>query len=169
MPKSKVNYQKFNYFRVKLVRDESVTYKIGESVMHSNDFALVTREIIDQKGCSDREQMVLILLDAKNKIIGTNILTFGTTTCCSIFPKEIIKIALLSNAAALLLAHNHPSGDVSPSSEDLQITKKMYNLCMDMGLGFHDHIIVSCFDKATYSFAGEGYMQRFERERSALI
>jgi DNA repair protein RadC len=75
-----------------------------------------------------REQLRVILLDGKNKIIDLNIVSTGTISSAPAWPREIVKPAILANAAAIILFHNHPSGDVAPSREDEPMTLRAWAL-----------------------------------------
>jgi DNA repair protein RadC len=68
---------------------------------------------------ADREEFVVVLLDAKHRPIGINTVSIGSLTASIVHPREVFKPAIAGNSAALLLAHNHPSGDPTPSAEDI--------------------------------------------------
>jgi DNA repair protein RadC len=111
------------------------------------------RKLIKKHGQSDREQFLVILLNAKNGIIGFNIVSTGCLTASSVHPREVLKPAILANAAAMILAHNHPSGDVTPSSSDYAVTEKIVQAAKFVGIQVHEHLIISMDDDRFYSFA----------------
>ena len=84
----------------------------------------------------------VLYLDRKNRVISDELLAVGTVDHVPVYPREVIKRALLLDACALILIHNHPSGDPTPSEADLQMTKEIQKGCKFLGLTLHDHIIV---------------------------
>ncbi len=109
-----------------------------------------------------RECFNVVFLDAKNRVITTEIIFEGTVTASSVYPREVVLAALNHNAAALIFAHNHPSGDPSPSSEDVSITRRLVFACRVIGITVHEHLIIG--DNRYYSFADEGHMARMNQE-----
>jgi DNA repair protein RadC len=103
-----------------------------------------------------------VFLDAKNKVITIETLFEGTLTASSVYPREVVLAALNHNAAALIFAHNHPSGDPKPSPEDVSITRRLVFACRVMGITVHEHIIIG--DSCYFSFADEGHIARMNRE-----
>ncbi|MEW6543822.1 MAG: JAB domain-containing protein [Nitrospirota bacterium] len=104
----------------------------------------------------DREQFVVCCLDAKHRIIGVNVVSVGSLTLSIVHPREVFKPAILLNAAAVLLAHNHPSGDSTPSQEDRALTARLKAAGEVLGITVLDHVIVG--DGRLYSFADEGQL-----------
>lgn len=90
----------------------------------------------------DRENFLVLLLDTKHKIIGINTVSVGTLNSSLAHPREVFKPAILSNAAAIILGHNHPSGDSSPSSEDIELTQRLAEAGDLLNISVLDHIIV---------------------------
>ena len=88
------------------------------------------------------ERFHVLYLDRKNRVISDELLAVGTVDHVPVYPREVIKRALLLDACALILIHNHPSGDPTPSEADLQMTKEIQKGCKFLGLTLHDHIIV---------------------------
>ncbi len=68
---------------------------------------------------------MVIMLDIKNQVIGVNTVAIGVLASCPIHPREVLKPAILANAAGIILLHNHPSGDVTPSQDDLLLTRRL--------------------------------------------
>ena len=92
-------------------------------------------------GQKNREVFVVLFLSGRNQVIKTEVMFEGTLTSSVVYPREIIKRILELNAAAVILAHNHPSGNASPSSDDRQITKKIVSACSTIDVSVHDHVI----------------------------
>ena len=114
--------------------------------------------------CSDAVEKVWVLcLDRKNKLIRQEVVTSGTATSSLIHPREVFRPAIRHGATALILAHNHPSGDPTPSSADLAVTRKIRDAAKQVDLGFHDHVIIgskqNCPDgRGYYSFSESGLL-----------
>lgn len=112
------------------------------------------------------ECVMAVFLDAKNRAIASRIIFEGTLTASSIYPREVVRAALGYHAAALILAHNHPSGDPQPSDDDMAITRRLIYACRVMDIVLHDHLVVG--DKRYFSFADEGHIARLNRELDRL-
>ena len=111
---------------------------------------------------NDRECFAAVFLDAKNRVISSDILFRGTLTESSVYPREVVKAALDRKAAALIFAHNHPSGDPEPSQQDITITQKLLFSCRVMGITVHEHLIIG--DNRYFSFADQGFISKMNRE-----
>lgn len=105
----------------------------------------------------EREVFMVIFLDNQNRLIKTEKMFYGTINQASVHPREIIKEALKCNAAAILVAHNHPSGNCTPSEADRYLTRKIEMACDLIDLRFVDHIIVGKGDY--FSFEEEKFEQ----------
>jgi len=106
----------------------------------------------------DREHFVVLMLDQKNKVIGIHTVSIGSLTASIVHPREVFKPAMLSNAAALILAHNHPSGQPQPSQEDRTLTVRLVAAGKLLGMAILDHIIIGDGTSAYFSFADEGLL-----------
>src|SRR6266436_1559994 len=90
----------------------------------------------------DREHFLVLMLDQKHKIIGINTVSVGSLTASIVHPREVFKPAILSNAAAIILAHNHPSGAPQPSQEDRVLTVRLVAAGKLLGISILDHVII---------------------------
>jgi len=106
-------------------------------------------------GKQEREHFALMLLDSQHKVLECNVIFSGTIDGASIYPREIVKAALSANAAAVILAHNHPSGVIEPSAADKRITERIKNALALVDIRVLDHIIVG---DSCYSFAQSGLL-----------
>ena len=104
----------------------------------------------------EHEVFALLLLDTKHRVIGFRDLFRGTLDGASVNPREVVKIALEHNAAAVILVHNHPSGDPEPSQADLTLTTTLKNALNMIGTQTLDHIVVG--SEGCVSMAERGYM-----------
>ena len=91
---------------------------------------------------ADKEQFRLLFLDKRNQLIADEVQQTGTIDHTPVYPREVIKRALELSATALILVHNHPSGDPTPSQADITMTKAIVDIAAPLGISVHDHIIV---------------------------
>jgi DNA repair protein RadC len=91
---------------------------------------------------ADKEQFRLLFLDKRNALIADEVQQSGTVDHTPVYPREVVKRALELSASALILVHNHPSGDPSPSAADVKMTKEIAEVAKPLGITVHDHIIV---------------------------
>lgn len=89
------------------------------------------------------EQFRILFLNKKNILIADEVLSRGTIDQAIVYPREIIKRALLNEASAIILVHNHPSGISTPSSSDIELTNKIVETCSNMNIAVHDHVIIA--------------------------
>ncbi len=104
----------------------------------------------------ETEQFRIFFLDRKNVLIADEEQARGTVDHVPVYPREVVKRALQLNASAVILIHNHPSGDPTPSSEDIAMTQKVREACDALGLTLHDHIVIG--KSCELSFRSEGYL-----------
>ncbi|WP_126975298.1 RadC family protein [Frigidibacter oleivorans] len=104
----------------------------------------------------DTEQVRVLYLDRKNMLIADEAQAQGTVDHVPIYPREVIRRALELNASALILVHNHPSGDPSPSPQDIEMTERIRDAGAVMGITLHDHLIIG--RSREISFRSEGYL-----------
>jgi len=91
---------------------------------------------------ADREQFRILFLDKRNQLITDEVQQVGTVDHTPVYPREVVKRALELSATAVILVHNHPSGDPTPSQADIQMTKEIIGVARPLGIEVHDHIIV---------------------------
>jgi DNA repair protein RadC len=94
-------------------------------------------------GSEQKEFFSIIFLNSGNKILSHEILFTGTIDQAQIYPREVIKRSILNNAAAIILVHNHPSGNCKPSDDDIVLTARLRTLLKEVGVNLHDHLVVS--------------------------
>ncbi len=104
----------------------------------------------------DREHFVVCGLDAKHCVMGINIVSIGSLTLSIVHPREVFKPLILMNAAAFICAHNHPSGDPTPSQEDRLLTQRLRQGAELLGITLLDHLVLG--DTRHVSFADEGWL-----------
>ena len=94
------------------------------------------------QGFADREQFRVLFLDKRNALIADEVQQTGTVDHTPVYPREVVKRALELSASAIILVHNHPSGDPTPSPADIQMTKAIIAVAGPLGIAVHDHLIV---------------------------
>ena len=94
------------------------------------------------QGFADREQFRVLFLDKRNQLIADKVQQIGTVDHTPVYPREVVKRALELSASAIILVHNHPSGDPTPSAADIQMTKAIIAVAQPLGISVHDHLIV---------------------------
>lgn len=104
----------------------------------------------------ETEQFRILFLDRKNVLIADEVQAKGTVDHVPVYPREVIKRALDLNATALILVHNHPSGDPTPSNADIAMTEDIVRACEAVGVQVHDHLIIG--KSKEVSFKSEGYL-----------
>jgi DNA repair protein RadC len=104
----------------------------------------------------ETEQFRVLYLDRKNVLIADEEQAKGTVDHVPVYPREVAKRALELNASAIILVHNHPSGDPTPSQSDLDMTQRVNAACEALGLTLHDHLIIG--KSRELSFRSEGYL-----------
>ncbi|WP_028585865.1 RadC family protein [Desulfogranum mediterraneum] len=138
----------------------------GKHYLHSS------REVADylihtMRGL-EREVLTVVFLDSAHGIIDARVVAEGTVAVNTIYPRELIKEALAHNAAALVIAHNHPSGKLMPSSQDQELTRSLYLACSFLHIRLLDHLIIGA-GKEVYSFADHGRMEQIREQCSGLL
>ena len=106
----------------------------------------------------EREVFAILFLDSQHRVIKFEELFQGTLDAASVYPREVVKAALACNAAAVILAHNHPSGDTTPSREDKEITRRLKEAGEILGIKVLDHIIVDTDSGSSFSFVESGLL-----------
>ncbi|RYE47995.1 MAG: JAB domain-containing protein [Hyphomicrobiales bacterium] len=95
-----------------------------------------------QMAFNNVEQFRILFLDKKNRLIADEVQQTGTVDHAPVYPREVIKRSLELSATALILVHNHPSGDPTPSSADVQMTRQINDVARPLGITVHDHIVI---------------------------
>ena len=152
-----------NTFGIKLVQETAAEF-LKEQI-RDKVYCRSSKEVFNYLYISMRdlkkERFTVMFLDAQNQVIQVKDLSDGTLTASAVYPREIIRDAISHNAAALVFAHNHPSGNPEPSDNDKQITRDLVFAANTIQMKVLDHIIVG--DNCYFSFADEGLIEKFEQ------
>lgn len=147
--------KKFPVMQVCLLR-ERAKYTYDSPVNTPESAYKVAVQHIDPE-VLDRETFAVIYLNTKNNPIGVSTVSIGTLSMSVIHPREVFKGAILANAAGIIIAHNHPSGNPDPSEEDKAATKRLRDAGELLGIELLDHIIIGGNGKYV-SMLADGYM-----------
>lgn len=109
------------------------------------------------------EVFMVVYLDASHAVIDSEILSQGTINVNTVYPRELIKSALAHHAVSLVVAHNHPSGSLRPSTQDEQLTRTLSLMCSFMNITLLDHLIIGA-GETVYSFADHGLMSAVQQD-----
>lgn len=101
-----------------------------------------------------REQVRVLFLDKRNQLLADELSGQGTVDHAPVYPREIVRRALQLDASAIIMVHNHPSGDPTPSTADIEMTKQVVSACNALRIAFHDHVLVAGRDVVSFKALG---------------
>ncbi len=139
---------------VRLVRDAPILSEIKVDTPE-DAIRLVGRELCDM----DREVICVINLKADNTPINCHFASVGALDYAMVHPRELLKSGILSNASRMILAHNHPSGNLLPSGTDVRMTDRIQQVCGLVGIPLLDHVIVGGDNSMYFSFREKGLVK----------
>lgn len=129
-------------YSIQLVKEEAKRYEIEyKKVNDPSTIVDIVNKIYNLKESTD-EHFIVVAMDVKCKLIGTFHVSQGSLTASIVHPREIFKRLLVCNAYSFVAVHNHPSGDTTPSEEDIIITERIKKAGEIMGISILDHIII---------------------------
>lgn len=128
-------------YSVELVRDSSKVYDVERAITSPEAVHSVVEAVL---GLSKKtqEHFVVLSLNTKNVVIGVHTLHIGTVNASIVHPRDVFQRAILNNATSIIICHNHPSGDLTPSQEDIDVTKRIQASGDLLGIEMLDHIII---------------------------
>lgn len=131
----------FTSYKLKMVKEKSGVYEVSNTISNpQNAYNIMTKIVKIQEECE--EVLYVITLNVKNNVTGLFEVSRGSLNSSIVHPREILKRAILNNAAAIVLCHNHPSGNPEPSREDIAITSRVKECGNIIGIDLLDHIII---------------------------
>lgn len=131
----------------------SRTYKVSEPLTSPKAIASLFMESLRHE---KSEQFITLYLDAKCRLMSYDLVSKGSLTASIVHPREVYKGAIHKSAYSIVALHNHPSGDPTPSKEDVQITKRLYEVGQILGIQLIDHIVIG--DRSYVSLKEQGYL-----------
>jgi DNA repair protein RadC len=123
---------------LKMVREGSILYEVRKISSPKDALELGRRFLEDET----TEHLIACCVDTKNHPISISTISIGSLSSSIVHPRDVFKFAILSNAASLIIFHNHPSGDPEPSPEDINITNRLAEVGKIIGIDLIDHIII---------------------------
>lgn len=159
-----------NIFALKFIHE--VARKFLRTRLRGRKYITAAGDLVDYLSHAfsfhDREVFAVTFLDSRHGIIDVESLFEGTLSASAVYPREVIKKALMHNAAALVFAHNHPSGFTDPSPQDRKITRRLYLAARTMDINVLDHIIIGRGGDY-FSFADQGIINDIRDETTKMI
>ena len=144
--------KRINIVSIKMVKESSFLYQTRQ-ILSPNDAYEMIREQLEGL---DREQFIIACLNTKNEPTNITVVSVGSLNKAIVHPREIFKTAILSNAASIMAFHNHPSGEITPSQQDIQLTNRLYEAGELLGIKLLDHLIIG--DGSFTSLKEKGYL-----------
>ena len=139
---------------VELSYKNRVPYNQRQRISNSQGAYEILTNLFPENTMDYRETFIVLYLNRANQVLGYSVISQGGTTCTTVDVKMIIQTALLANASCIMLAHNHPSGNLHPSSDDNRITNRIIEAARLFDITVLDHIIIT--NESYYSFTDNG-------------
>ena len=134
--------KRINIFSVQLVKDRGGLYELDSKFIKSPDDAVrIVNTVLDLEN-QPKEHFVIFSLSTKNEVIGVHTIHIGSLNSSIVHPREVFQPAILNNAASIIAFHNHPSGDPTPSREDIEVTRRLVEAGKILGIELLDHIVI---------------------------
>ena len=144
--------KRINIVSIKMVKESSFLYQTRTISSPKDAYEMIK----DQLEGLDREQFIVACLNTKNEPTNISVVAVGTLNKAIVHPREVFKTAILSNAASIMAFHNHPSGETTPSQQDIQLTNRLYEAGELLGIKLLDHLIIG--DGTFTSLKEKGYL-----------
>ena len=149
---NKTHAKRVDIVSLKMVKESSILYA-NRRIGTPDDAVELLKNLLEG---SDREMLVVCCLSSKNEPTNISVVSIGSLNSSIVHPREVFKIAIMSNAASIIIGHNYPSADTTPSKEDINITERIKKAGDIIGIKLLDHIIIG--DKNYLSLKEEGYL-----------
>lgn len=133
-----INYNKLNRNVLKYVGEKCLEFS-SPRITDPGDIISVCRQLVFRR---DREHMFCLLLNSSHKVVDVDVVSIGIENKCIVKPNLLLKKAIMNDCLAVAICHNHPSGEVNPSPEDLEVTKRISAAGELMGINVLDHVII---------------------------
>ncbi len=144
--------KRINIVSIKMVKESSFLYQTRQISSPKDAYEMIKEQL---EGL-DREQFIIACLNTKNEPPNISVGAVGTLNKAIVHPREVFKTAILSNAASIMAFHNHPSGETTPSQQDIQLTNRLYEAGELLGIKLLDHLIIG--DGTFTSLKEKGYL-----------
>ena len=140
-----------NAFKICMVKENDIEYPDVNISVPQTVAELLTRYV----GLPDREMFIVLAVNTRNRMTGIHTVSVGSLDTSIVHPREVFKFAILANASSIIVAHNHPSGDTTPSTDDIELTKRLKQSADMLGIDLLDHLILG-HDGQYLSFKSRG-------------
>ena len=137
---------------IKMIKESSFLYQTRTISSPKDAYEMIKEQL---EGL-DREQFIIACLNTKNEPTNISVVAVGILNKAIVHPREVFKTAILSNAASVMAFHNHPSGETTPSQQDIQLTNRLYEAGELLGIKLLDHLIIG--DGSFTSLKEKGYL-----------
>ena len=144
--------KRINIVSIKMVKESSFLYQTRQILSPNDAYEMIKEQL---EGL-DREQFIIACLNTKNEPTNISVVSVGSLNKAIVHPREVFKTATLSNAASIMAFHNHPSGETTPSQQDIQLTNRLYEVGELLGIKLLDHLIIG--DRTFTSLKEKGYL-----------
>ena len=144
--------KRINIVSIKMVKESSFLYQTRTISSPKDAYEMIKEQL---EGL-DREQFIIACLNTKNEPTNISVVSLGTLNKAIVHPREVFKTAILSNAASIMAFHNHPSGETTPSQQDIQLTHRLVEAGELLGIKLLDHLIIG--DGTFTSLKEKGYL-----------
>ena len=144
--------KRINIVSIKMVKESSFLYQTRTISSPKDAYEMIKEQL---EGL-DREQFIIACLNTKNEPTNISVVAVGTLNKAIVHPREVFKTAILSNAASIMAFHNHPSGETTPSQQDIQLTQRLVEAGELLGIKLLDHLIIG--DGTFTSLKEKGYL-----------
>ncbi|WP_195932518.1 JAB domain-containing protein [Turicibacter sanguinis] len=144
--------KRINIVSIKMVKESSFLYRTRQILSPNDAYEMIKEQL---EGL-DREQFIIACLNTKNEPTNISVVSVGSLNKAIVHPREVFKTAILSNAASIMAFHNHPSGDTTPSDQDIQLTHRLVEVGELLGIKLLDHLIIG--DSSFTSLKEKGYL-----------
>ena len=130
--------KRINIVSIKMLKESSFLYQTRK-ILSPNDAYEMIKEQLEGLDC---EQFIIAYLNKKNEPTNITVVSIGSLNKAIVHPREVFKTSILSNAASIMAFHNHPSGETTPSQQDIQLTNRLYEAGELLGIKLLDHLII---------------------------
>jgi DNA repair protein RadC len=136
------NYQTLKFSHALNTLHECITAKYNQERPQFSNPTVASKEVTLLFGHLEREAFMVVFLDNDNRYLAHEFLFYGTLDSATVYPREVVKSTLKHNAASVILAHNHPSGNTTPSNNDINLTTKLRTALSMIDVRVLDHLII---------------------------
>lgn len=144
--------KRINVYTVELVKEKGGLYDLESTQIKSPQHAADIINAVLSLNTKPKEYFAILTLSTKNKVLGVHTIHIGSLNASIVHPREVFQPAILNNAASIIAFHNHPSGVLVPSPEDIEVTERLHEAGKILGIEVLDHIII-----------GDGYISLKEK------